>query len=195
VDGVERELAAAGEPGPGAEAVRVVLLPPAGGLSAPIDPGPLVVDDATRATLRRLDAERAVLESPGDPPTSQRFMLLPAAPAPSGGALRREVVVDGWRFEVEVEPAARAALRDRARRGRAEAGQSGPTEVHAIIPGVIVAVSVAAGDQVVKGQQLLAVEAMKMQNELRAPRDGTIERLAVAPGRRVEVGDLLLVIT
>jgi biotin carboxyl carrier protein len=47
---------------------------------------------------------------------------------------------------------------------------------------------------VVAGQQLLAVEAMKMQNELRAPRDGTIDRVAVAPGRTIEVGDLLLVI-
>jgi biotin carboxyl carrier protein len=104
-------------------------------------------------------------------------------------------VVDGWRIEVDVEPAARAALRERARRGREEAGHSGPTEVHAIIPGVVVSVSVAPGDQVVAGQQLLAVEAMKMQNELRAPRDGTIERVAVAPGRTIEVGDLLLVIT
>ena len=63
------------------------------------------------------------------------------------------------------------------------------------MPGVVVSVSVAPGDQVVAGQQLLAVEAMKMQNELRAPRDGTIERVAVAPGRTIEVGDLLLVIT
>ena len=46
-------------------------------------------------------------------------------------------LVDGW-GEVDVEPAARAALRERARRGREEAGQSGPSEVRAIIPGVVV---------------------------------------------------------
>ena len=44
------------------------------------------------------------------------------------------------------------------------------------------------------GQQLLVVEAMKMQNELRAPRDGTIEQVAVGAGATIEVGDLLLVI-
>ena len=72
--------------------------------------------------------------------------------------------------------------------------QSGPTEVHAIIPGVVVTVSVAAGEAVTAGQQLLVVEAMKMQNELRAPRDGTVERVAVATGTTIEVGDLLLVL-
>ena len=94
-----------------------------------------------------------------------------------------------------MEPAARAALRERARRGREEVGHSGPIEVHAIIPGVVVSVSVAAGDAVTAGQQLLVVEAMKMQNELRAPRDGTIERVAVGAGTTIEVGDLLLVIS
>ena len=44
------------------------------------------------------------------------------------------------------------------------------------------------------GQQLLVVEAMKMQNELRAPRAGTIEKIAVGPGQTIEVGDLLVVI-
>ena len=158
--------------------------------------GEVVVDGAAvQASLRRLDAERAVLEAPADAGGPRRVLLLPPAPTTDGGVVRREVVIGGWRIEVEVEPAARAALRERARRGREEAGHSGPTEVHAIIPGVVVSVSVAPGDQVVAGQQLLAVEAMKMQNELRAPRDGTIERVAVAPGRTIEVGDLLLVIT
>ena len=54
--------------------------------------------------------------------------------------------------------------------------------------------SVAAGDEVVAGQQLLVVEAMKMQNELRAPRDGTVRRVAVAAGETSEIGDLLLVL-
>ncbi|MBI3745900.1 MAG: acetyl-CoA carboxylase biotin carboxyl carrier protein subunit, partial [Chloroflexi bacterium] len=91
-------------------------------------------------------------------------------------------------------PAARAALRERARRGREEIEHSGPSEVHAIIPGVVVSVSIVAGDAVSAGQQLLVVEAMKMQNELRAPRDGTVERVAVAAGQTIEVGDLLLVL-
>ena len=69
-----------------------------------------------------------------------------------------------------------------------------PTEVRAIIPGRIVALNVAPGDAVAAGQQLLVLEAMKMQNELRAPREGTVDRVAIAVDEVVEVGDLLLVI-
>ena len=106
----------------------------------------------------------------------------------------REVVVEGWRFEVEVESERRAALRERARRGAGAASKGGPVEVRAIIPGRVVAVSVESGDDVDAGQQILVVEAMKMQNELRAPREGTVERVGVAVGDTIEVGDLLVVI-
>ena len=110
------------------------------------------------------------------------------------GIVRRDVVIDGWRVELELESERRAALRERASRGRQTAARGGPTEVRAIIPGRVLSVSVAAGDDVVAGQQVLAVEAMKMQNELRAPRDGRIERVAVAADQTIEVGDLLLII-
>lgn len=106
-----------------------------------------------------------------------------------------EVVVQGWRVECIVEDAERAALRDRASRPRTVTDSSGgPLEIRAIIPGRIAAVSVVAGDSVVTGQAVLVVEAMKMQNELRAPRDGTISRVAVASGQTIEIGDLLVVI-
>lgn len=158
---------------------------------APAHPSGVLVDgEPAGVSLRRLDAEHAILEVAGEAPRS----VLLIAMASSAPGTTREVVVDGWRIEVLLESAARAALRDRARRGGSESGHTGPTEVHAIIPGVVVGVSVVAGDEVVAGQQLLAVEAMKMQNELRAPRDGTVERVAVAVGQRIEVGDLLLVI-
>ena len=174
--------------------------------AAPAPTGETIVIDGepVAASLAMQDGAHAVLQRPasgaGGPEQHRVHLLPPGGPASAwdvatGSVVRREAVVDGWRIELEVESAARAALRERARRGREEAGHSGPTEVHAIIPGVVVSVSVAPGDAVVAGQQLLAVEAMKMQNELRAPRDGTIERVAVAPGRTIEVGDLLLVIT
>ncbi len=122
------------------------------------------------------------------------MLLEPSDRPDSRGVVRREVVVDGWRIELEVESAARAALRERARRGEAGVGHGGPTEVRAIIPGRIVSVSVEPGDAVVAGQQLLVVEAMKMQNELRSPRDGVVARVAVAPGQTIEIGDVLLVV-
>jgi biotin carboxyl carrier protein len=107
-----------------------------------------------------------------------------------------EVVVDGWRFEFDVEDAARASLRDHASRDRsARAGAGEPLEIRAIIPGRIASVAVAVGDSIEIGQTLLAVEAMKMQNELRAPRAGTVTRMVAAPGATVELGDLLVVLT
>ena len=102
--------------------------------------------------------------------------------------------MDGWRFEVEVEPEQRAALRERATRVGGDAAHSGPTEVRAIIPGVVVSVAVAPGDAVEAGQQLLVVEAMKMQNELRAPRAGTVRHVSVGDRSKIEVGDVLVVI-
>jgi len=151
--------------------------------------------------LERAGGDRLVIIDDADPAARTVVILEPIAaprqPAAGPGRTgvdRREVLVDGWRFEVEVEPAARAALREKARRGRTEAGQDGPVEVRAIIPGVVVAVSVAAGDRVTTGQQLLVVEAMKMQNELRSPRDGVVGRLAVGERQTIEVGDLLAVI-
>ena len=101
-------------------------------------------------------------------------------------------MADGWRFELEVEDARRADLRRRATRERDSPTASGPTEIRAIIPGRIAAVHVVAGDVVEAGQSLLVVEAMKMQNELRAPRDGIVSSVAAAMGATIEVGDLLL---
>jgi biotin carboxyl carrier protein len=106
-----------------------------------------------------------------------------------------EVVVDGWRFDLLVEDEARASLRERASRDPAAAGGAGgPLEIRAIIPGRIASVAVVPGDAVQAGQTLLAVEAMKMQNELRAPRAGTVTRVAVGSGSTVELGDVLVVL-
>lgn len=116
-------------------------------------------------------------------------------PVDRDGRRRVEVVVDGWRFEATVEDAARADLRDRATRDRGAAGAAhGPLEIRAIIPGRIVDVRVTPDDVVEAGQALLVVEAMKMQNELRAPRAGVVTRVVAAAGATVEIGDLLVVL-
>jgi biotin carboxyl carrier protein len=163
---------------------------------------PLVVDPGTAADgkhpparLERHDLGRVTFRTVDEGGVPARHQVLLGDEGPHTVAARQvEVVVDGWRFEVEIEPEARAALREKARRDRGESGQSGPAEVRAIIPGVVVSVAVAQGDEVKAGQQLLVVEAMKMQNELRAPRAGTIERVDVGERATIEVGDLLVVI-
>jgi biotin carboxyl carrier protein len=162
------------------------------------DPTDLLIVDGEPVSigLRSLDAEHAVLvEASGEGSARSRVVLGREHRRERDGAVTREVVIDGWRIEVEFESERRASLRERARRASDVSGRTGPVEVRAIIPGRIVALSVGAGEAVNAGQQLLVLEAMKMQNELRAPREGTIERIPIAVGQNVEVGDLLMVIT
>lgn len=160
----------------------------------PESPLPLVDGRPTAARLEWLDDVRAVLvRGEGSDATRTAVLLVPVRER--GGSSIREVVVDGWRIDLELEPERRAALRERSRRATEGARHSGPLEIHAIIPGRIVAVSVEKGEQVTAGQVLLVLEAMKMQNELHAPREGTVDRIAVAVGVNVEVGDLLMVIS
>ena len=152
----------------------------------------LLVDDApSDAVIRSQGGGRYLLEME----SSVTRVILEPSTVVAGGIRRREVLVDGFRFVVDAESERIAALRERASQGRATSAHAGPLQVKAIIPGKVVAVSVEAGDAVTAGQQLLVVEAMKMQNELRAPRDGTIERVGVAVGVNIEIGDLLVVIS
>jgi biotin carboxyl carrier protein len=133
----------------------------------------------------------------GDRETAVHQVLISglADPARAAAGVRRlEVVVDGWRFELDVDTERRASLRERATNARRDAVKGGPSELRAIIPGRVVSIDVAEGDAVEPGRRLLVLEAMKMQNELKAPRAGTVARIGVGPGQTVELGDLLLVI-
>jgi biotin carboxyl carrier protein len=60
------------------------------------------------------------------------------------------------------------------------------------MPGLVVAVPVSEGQDVKKGQVILILESMKMQNELKAPRDGVIQRIKVKAGESVEQKQTLL---
>jgi len=147
--------------------------------------------------------ERLALEELGSPryrlttPAGTHAVLIARSTATAGrvtGIERIEVVIDGWRFEVDLEPESRARLRERATSARGDTARGGPLEVRAIIPGRVVSVDVASGDAIDAGGRLLVVEAMKMQNELRSPRAGTISRVAVGAGQTVDRGDLLVVV-
>ena len=98
------------------------------------------------------------------------------------------VVIDGWRFEIEV--------RDPRRWSRQAAGRGpgGVETVAAPMPGKVVRVLVAPGDAVEPGQGLVVVEAMKMQNEMKASRAGKVRAVAVAEGATVAAGDVLATI-
>lgn len=73
--------------------------------------------------------------------------------------------------------------------------QSGEVIVKSPMPGLIVAVPVHQGEVIVKGQTVIILESMKMQNELKAPRDGIITRVEVAEGDSVEQNKPLVVIS
>ncbi len=80
----------------------------------------------------------------------------------------------------------------RRRQGAAALGAEGPQDIVAPMPGKIVKVLVAEDQEVARDQGLLVIEAMKMQNELRAPRAGRVERIHVREGQGVETGFRLL---
>jgi biotin carboxyl carrier protein len=180
--GREAPAGAAGSPTIRVEPAPASRLP--GDMPIDIDPGAIRVVPA--------GSGRAVIQATDGRET---WALLGDDRAASRDRRRTiEVVVDGWRFELEVEDTARSELRGRATRERRVGAGDGPLEVRAIIPGRVVAVGVAAGDTVTAGQTLLVIEAMKMQNELRAPRDGRVDRVAIEAGDTIDLGDLLLVL-
>jgi pyruvate carboxylase subunit B len=97
--------------------------------------------------------------------------------------------LDGFRFEVEALDERMHAIRELS---GASAGPSGPAPVVAPMPGLVVRVNVQPGDQVSAGQGLVVMEAMKMENELRAQAAGRVKQVVVAPGQAVEKGALLI---
>ena len=97
--------------------------------------------------------------------------------------------VDGFRFEGEALDERTRAIRDIT----AESSKStGPAALVAPMPGLIVRVNVAAGDAVQSGQGLIVMEAMKMENELRATAAGKVKTVLVEPGKAVEKGAVLV---
>jgi pyruvate carboxylase subunit B len=97
--------------------------------------------------------------------------------------------VDGFRFDVEALDERSRAIRDLS---AATAAPKGPAPLVAPMPGMIVRVNVAEGDVIQAGQGLVVMEAMKMENELRATSGGAVRRVLVSPGTAVEKGALLL---
>ena len=97
--------------------------------------------------------------------------------------------IDGRRFAVQALDERTRAIRDLS---AAAAGPAGPQPVKAPMPGLIVRIDVKAGDQVIAGQGVAAMEAMKMENELRAPAAGKVKAVHAIVGQAVEKGAMLV---
>lgn len=97
--------------------------------------------------------------------------------------------MDGRRFGVDALDERTRAIRDLADAARPS---SGPVPLIAPMPGLVVRVTAAVGDVVQAGQPLVAIEAMKMENELRAPAAGTVRAVHATPGSPVEKGTVLV---
>ena len=136
------------------------------------------IDGATLSLLLRPGAEGATTKS-------VEASIVPQA-APGG----YDVHVAGRLVPVQL----RAGSGLGRRRDAAGPAGSGPQKVVAPMPGKVVRVLVAPGDTVAAKQGLVVVEAMKMENELKAAREGRVKTVAVTEGQSVESGALLVVV-
>lgn len=106
----------------------------------------------------------------------------------SNGAPTR-VALQGREFEIEIADPKRL----RGAGIDAEHG-AGTAEIKTMMPGKVVRILVEPGATVTKGEGVIVVEAMKMQNEMKSPKDGTVREIRAAEGETVNAGDVLVVI-
>ena len=160
-----------------------------------------VVDLNGARTEVEVDGESVSLEGHTMPARVDEIEGTPVRLVTIGSAVHRVVIrrgaargkytlwVDGYRFDGEALDERTRAIRDIT----AEADKaSGPASLVAPMPGLIVRVNVAPGDSVQAGQGLVVMEAMKMENELRAHSAGVVKAVMVEPGKAVEKGTVLV---
>ena len=140
------------------------------GWSARLDGGVLSLD------VERVDDNTLSLLNRGESFTVRRV--------PGGG-----LIIGGRYYEVSVRD--RRSWRGRQGRSRGEAGAENVT---ATMPGKVVRLLAREGDALAIHQGILVVEAMKMQNEIRSPKAGTLKRLWAEPGKSVNAGEVLAVV-
>jgi acetyl-CoA/propionyl-CoA carboxylase biotin carboxyl carrier protein len=128
--------------------------------------------------------------------------LATSVAAASDGRVRERSVhaeVEGRRFEVKViapEPP-HAELARRRRDRDSQHGHHGAARDAIVTPmqGTVLAVEVSEGEEVVAGQVVCVVEAMKMENEITSPRAGIVSGLSVEPGQPVSTGEVICLVT
>jgi acetyl/propionyl-CoA carboxylase alpha subunit len=108
---------------------------------------------------------------------------------PHGDALK--VLLEGRLYNVRVEDEERHRL---SKLVRPHVTPQEDLPVQTPMPGMVVSVAVKSHQRVTTGDLLVVLESMKMENELRAPRDGVVRALSVAAGDLVEAGQVLLML-
>lgn len=151
---------------------RVAVARAAGGFAVTVD-GRTVGVDAVRVDAHMLSL---IIDGASHEVT--------VAPAGDGSAT---VTVDGTPVGVSIDGRRRWGRKD-------DQGSTGPQRVSAPMPGKVVRVLVKKGDAVRARQPLVVVEAMKMENELRALREGTVADVLAREGQSVDAGALLVVV-
>ena len=125
----------------------------------------------------------------GDGEAAGTTRSVPAVVLPGKARGELGVHVNGRQVALTISESGRA----RARGGPAAHGK-GPQRLTAPMPGKVVKVLVAPGDAVEAGQGLIVVEAMKMENELRAVKAGRVASVSVSEGQSVDAGAVLAVV-
>jgi biotin carboxyl carrier protein len=106
------------------------------------------------------------------------------------------VLLDGRSFEIRAAELGEVVVEDpRAPRSAArERGAEGRQQVECPMPGKVVRVLVAEGDEVQRGQGLVVIEAMKMQNEMKSPKQGRVVSVHAVAGATVGAGEVVAVV-
>jgi biotin carboxyl carrier protein len=104
----------------------------------------------------------------------------------------KTAAVDDREYEIDVAGMAMRATAPKKAAPKKAKAAAGAGSVTAIMPGAILKVLVAEGDQVGEGDVVVILEAMKMENEIRAPLNGLLEKVYVVPGQRVSHDEVLV---
>jgi glutaconyl-CoA/methylmalonyl-CoA decarboxylase subunit gamma len=163
-----------------------------------------VAGQEREVTVEKLDGNRVRVTHAGRARVYEAVRVAGSARAstwslvPDGGGRQALVDVDGAAPDLNVTvdnntvalkvTSARAKVAGRA----APPPKVGASSVQSPMPGKVVKVLVAVGDEVKSGQGVVVVEAMKMENELKSPKDGKVKAVAVKEGQTVEAGQSLV---
>ncbi|OGW16570.1 MAG: hypothetical protein A3G93_13950 [Nitrospinae bacterium RIFCSPLOWO2_12_FULL_45_22] len=103
---------------------------------------------------------------------------------------QRDILVEGKAFHTEVYDETRKPLLSKKKLEFLE----GEQKIVSSMPGKVISILAQPGHQVKKGTGVIVIQAMKMENEIKAPKDGEIKEIRVTEGKTIEAGEVLLVI-